>query len=143
VRIRNEQDAIAAFVALLGSIPEGNHVSATRLELASLGGDTDECLWRVGLALDDENDIDSMAPMGITILGPDGKEWWMSGSWLYDPEIAEKALAHLYIEGVADLVDPEMLADHVRLITEQRNHAIEALPDAARRGELRRAPRER
>jgi hypothetical protein len=106
------------------------------------GGDTDECLWRVGLVLDDEDDIGSMAPMGLTILGPDGKAWWMSGSWLYDPEIWQKALAHLYIEGVADLVDPDELAHHVGLITEQRNNAIVALPDAARRGELRWVPKE-
>jgi hypothetical protein len=54
VRIRNEQDAIAAYAAFWGSIPEGNHVSATWLELATFGGDTDECLWRVGLVPDDE-----------------------------------------------------------------------------------------
>ena len=142
MRIRNETDAIAAYVAACwGSIPEGYHVNTACVELAVFGGDTDECLWRVKMVPDDEDDIDKYFVGGLTVLGPDGKEWWISGSWLYDPEIWEKALAHLYIEGVADLVDPEMLADHVQLITEQRNNAIEALPDAARRGELRRAPK--
>ena len=95
-----------------------------------------------GLSQTTKNDIGSMVPSGVTILGPDGRAWTMSGSWLFDRDIAEKVLAHLYIEGVADLVDPEVLAYHVRLITEQRNNAIEALPDAARRGALREAPKE-
>jgi hypothetical protein len=52
----------------------------------------------------------------------------------------EMALTHLYIEGVADLVDPDALAEQVKAITWQRDAAICALPDAARRGNLRRAP---
>jgi hypothetical protein len=142
MRIRNEKDAIAGYAALWGPIPEGYHVSATPVELAWYGGDTDECLWDL-IMLPDEERPDLYMPRGQTFLGPDGKAWTMSGSWLYNKEIAVMALARLYIEGVADLVDPEMLAHHVRLITEQRDHACEALPDAARRGELRWVAKER
>jgi hypothetical protein len=148
VRIRNEKDAIAAYVAARwGSIPEGYHVKVTSVELAYFGGyfgDGDEsCLWRVKMVPDDESDILKYFPGAITTLGPDGKVWEISGNndW-HDRDIWEKALAHLYIEGVADLVDSESLAHHVELITASRDSAILALPDAARRGELRRAPAE-
>jgi hypothetical protein len=99
--------------------------------------DDDQCLWRVGLVPDDEKEgiIGGMT----TMLGPDGKAWTMSANPnFHDREIAERALTHRYIGGVADLVDPETLADRVELITRQRDEAIFALPDAARRGELQR-----
>ena len=51
-----------------------------------------------------------------------------------------RALTDLDIEGVADLVDPGSLREQVELITRQRDAAIFALPDAARRGELREVP---
>ena len=99
----------------------------------------DACLWRVGFIPDDEKD-GIMGGM-TTILDPDGKAWTMSANPVFhDREIAERALTHLYIEGVADLVDPETLADQVKLITRQLDEAIFVLPDAARRGELRRSP---
>ena len=54
----------------------------------------------------------------------------------HDREIVEMALTHLYIEGVTDLVDPDVLAEQVKVITEEKNRAIWALADAARRGDL-------
>jgi uncharacterized protein YfcZ (UPF0381/DUF406 family) len=138
VRIHDQQDAIAAYVAYRGgSIPEGYHVTASCAVDLGFILDDGQCLWRVGFYPDHEEDwiIGGMT----TILGPDGKDWTMSTNRnFHDREIAERALTHLYIEGVADLVDPEALADRIELITRQRDEAIFALADAARHGELRR-----
>jgi hypothetical protein len=111
------------------SIPEGYHVVATCVIDLGFILDDDECLWRVGFVPDDEND--RITGGMTTILGPDGKAWTMSANPnFHDREIAERALTHLYVEGVADLVDPETLADRVKLITRQRDEGIFALPDA-------------
>ena len=140
MRIHNQEEAIAAYVASCGgSIPEGHHVVATCVVDLGFILEDDECLWRVASLPDDEKD--GIFGGMTTILGPDGKAWTMSANRnFHDREIAERALTHIYIEGVADLVDPEMLADQVELITQQRDRAIFALPDAARRGELRHVP---
>ena len=140
MRIRSEEDAIAAYVASLpGGIPEGYSVAASLVMDLSFILEDDTCLWHVGLVPDDE--ADSIIPGTSTIMGPDGKIWrFPYNPNFYDREIAEKALTHLYIEDVADLVDPDSLCEQVKLITSQRDQAIFALPEAARRGELRGVP---
>ena len=70
------------------------------------------CLWHVGLVPDDE--ADSIFPGTSTIMGPDGKIWTFPyNPNFFDREIAERAPTHLYIEGVADLVDPDSLCEQV------------------------------
>ena len=48
--------------------------------------------------------------------------------------IPVNALTHIYLEDVADLADPDSLAERAMLITGQRDGAILALPDAGRGG---------
>lgn len=140
MRIRSEEDAIAAYVASLsGGIPEGYSVAVSLAMDLSFILEDGTCLWHVGLVPDDE--ADSITPGTSTIMGPDGKVWrFPYNPNFYDREIVERALTHLYIENVADLVDPDSLCEQVKLITRQRDEAIFALPDAARRGELREVP---
>ena len=140
MRIRSEHDAVAAYVAsLAGGIPEGYSVAASLAVDLSFILEDGMCLWHVGLVPDDEAHL--ITPGTSTIMGPDGRAWtFVANPNIYDPEVAEKALSLLYIEGVADLVDPDSLREQVKLITEQRDGAIFALPDAARRGELREMP---
>ena len=96
----------------------------------------DTCLWSVGLAPDDE--AHWLTGGERSIIGPDGQLWTFPSNPRYDRDIAVNALSHLYIEGVADRVDPASLAEQVNLITMQRDNAIYALPDAARWVDLRR-----
>src|SRR5271157_3702058 len=77
-----------------------------------------------------------------TILGPDGKAWTFSNHNIHDPEIVKKALTHLYVEGVVDLVDPDVLAEQIRVITQEKDGAIFRLADAARRGDLSQAQKD-
>jgi hypothetical protein len=70
------------------------------------------CLWHVGLVPDDE--ADSIFPGTTAIMGPDGKSWTFPYiPNFYDREIVERALTHLYIEGVADLFHPDSLCEQV------------------------------
>jgi hypothetical protein len=104
VRIRNQEDAVAAYVSSLGGrVPDRHYVTASCIaDLGSMLSDED-CLWSVGLTSDDE--ANWITGGRRTILGPDGKAWAFSNRNIRDPEIV-KALTHLYIEGAADLVDP-------------------------------------
>ncbi len=120
---------------------EGYYVDATCVVDLSWHFPDDSGLWRVLEIPYDEND--RIIPGTTTIVGPDGKAWTHTANPnFYDDEIVETALYLLYFEGLADLVDPEALFERVEAITTQRNHAIYALPDAARRGDLRKAPEE-
>jgi hypothetical protein len=143
--MKPRQEAItAAFEASWGSIPEGFHVRAKLL--THLSAEDDEWLWVLdcvpdGVPDDEEPDPDFLFPGARTILGPDGRAWTMdTNPASYDSEVADRALARLYIEGVADLIDPETLAEQIQFIVEQRDAAIDALPNAVRRGEVRRKP---
>jgi hypothetical protein len=112
VRIRNKEDAVAAYVSSIGGeIPEGHSVVATYIvDLGFILAD-DTCLWSVGLTSDDE--ANRITERGSTILGPDGRAWTFPVSFP-ESELIEMALAHLYIEGVSDLVDPDALAEQLR-----------------------------
>jgi hypothetical protein len=136
VRIRNQDEAIARYVALRG-IPEGYSVTATCAMDLSLFLKDDECLWSVDLAPHDE--AHRIVAGGYSrFIGPDGKVWtFPSNPNFYDRDIAVMALAGLYIDGVAGLVNPDALAKQVELIVMQRDEAIRALREAACRGELR------
>jgi len=135
VEVHSREDAIAIYVANRGdTIPEGYYVTATELiDLLIFNFPDDSRLWCIWLDSDDERGI-----IGdySTYIGPDGKVWEFPGQFA-DPEIMKHALLHLYIQEVADLVDPSTLADRVSAITEQRDQAIFSLPDAARRGDLK------
>jgi hypothetical protein len=124
------------YVASLGgSVPDGYYVTAGCIvDLGSMLSD-DDGLWSVGLTSEDE--ANWITGGRRTILGPDGKAWTFSNRNIHDPEIVKKALTHLYIEGVADLVDPDRLAEQVKVITQEKDGAIFGLADAARRGDLR------
>jgi hypothetical protein len=136
VRIRSQEEAIAAYLATQsGVIPEGYSVTANCVMDLSFILEDGTCLWSVGLKPDDTEG--GVTGGYRTFIGPDGKLWRFPSSPLCDRDIAVSALTHLYLEGVADLVDSESLAEQVMLITGQRDGAIFALPDAARRGELR------
>jgi len=138
VIIRNEEEAVAAYVSRLGGkIPEGHYVVATCVVDLGFILPDDACLWSVGLTSDDEA---NWITGGVTtILGPDGRGWTFPVSF-HESEIIAMALAHLYIEGVSDLVDPDALAEQLRVITSEKNRAIWALADAARRGDLQQGP---
>jgi hypothetical protein len=140
MEIRNEKDAVDAYVAYRGGrIPEGYHVMATCVVDLSFTLPDDSCLWHVREIPDDESGL--VFGGTTTIFGPDGRAWtFPANPNLYDIEIMERALSHLYIEGVAELVDAEVLVEQVHAITTQRDAAIFALLDAARRGELRQEP---
>jgi hypothetical protein len=86
---------------------------------------------------------------GLLLVGTQGSsaltgrcETFPDNPSFYDRHIAVMALAHLYIDGVADLVDPDALAKQVEFIVTQRDEAIRALPETARKGELRQLPEE-
>jgi hypothetical protein len=137
VRIRNEEEAIAAYMASCSdAIPDGHSVAA-RCDLGlSFILEDGTCLWHIVLVPDDEAHM--IFGGDSTFIGPDGKVWTFTANPnFYDHQIARMALAHLYIDGVADLVDAEALKERVEMIVTQRDGAIYALPDAARRGELR------
>ena len=134
VRIRNEKDAVAAYLSHEGDpIEEGWHVTVDRL----LNVGIDEWLWDVWQAPDEGVTHDDAR----TIFGPEGKVWTFSRHpGVHDDHAVRSALWRLYDEGVQDLVDPESLAEQVQLITRQMLDSVAALPDAARRGLLRRVP---
>ena len=136
MRIRNKEEAMAAFLASLSDgVPEGYSVVADCVMDLSFILEDDTCLWSVGLAPDDE--AHWITGGERSIVGPDGQLWKFPANPRYDCDIAVNALSRLYIEGVADCVDPASLARQVNIITSQRDSAIYALPDAARRGDLR------
>jgi hypothetical protein len=136
VRIRNKDEAIAAFSdSLSGGVPEGYSVIADCAMDLSFVLEDDTCLWSVGLAPDDE--AHWITGGENSFMGPDGQLWTFPSNPRYDRDIAVNALSHLYIEGVADRVDPASLAKQVKLITMKRDDAIYSLSDAARRGDLR------
>jgi hypothetical protein len=141
LRIRSKGDALAAYAATLaGGVPEGYSLFATSAGDLSFMLEDGDCIWHVGLAPEDEDHI--IVGGESTFLGPDGKFWtFPSSPNFFDHEIAERALSHLYLEGVADLVDARLLAEQVASITRQRDGAIYGLVDAARRGELRENPK--
>jgi hypothetical protein len=138
VIIRNEEDAVAAYASYLGGkIPEGYYVTATcMVDLGFILPD-DSCLWSVGLTSNDE--ANTITGGVRTILGPDGKVWAFPVS-SHERQIIEMALTHLYIEGLSDLVDPDVLEEQLEVITSEKNRAVLALADAARRGELQQVP---
>jgi hypothetical protein len=137
LRIHNREEAIAAYISHLGGgVPRGYRVEATRIAEVGFATFEDGWLWDVELT-NGEPHIGGMS----TIVGPDGKIWTFSSHPAsHDPGIVELALFELYTEGVADLVDPGALADQLEVISNQKNDAIRALSDAARRGDLRRSP---
>jgi hypothetical protein len=140
VRIRNEEDAKAAYLAYLrGEVPEDCHLAARRAVDLGFALEDDAGLWSVWVEPDDQDDF--FTGQGMTILGPDGRVWkFSSNESVHERRIVEMALTHLYIEGVAHLVDPDALKEQVGVITSQRNHAVWALAEAGGRGELRRVP---
>ena len=140
MKIHDEQDAIAAYMdSRSGGIPERYSVVARCVVDLSFILEDGTCLWSVSLVPDDEAHV--ITPGRRTIIGPDGKIWTYPTNFnFYDDEIAERTLTHLYIEEVADLVDPDSWREQVKLITTQRDQAIFAVCDAARQGELRQVP---
>jgi hypothetical protein len=139
VKIHNEQDAIAAYLASRSDgIPEGYSVAARCVMDLSFVLEDGTCLWSVSQIPDDE--VHMVFPGMRTIIGPEGKIWkYPANPNFFDDEIALRTLTHLYIEQVADLVDPDSWREQVELITTQRDRAIVAVCDAARRGDLRQA----
>jgi hypothetical protein len=137
VRIRNEEEAIEAYVSSRGGqIPEGYYVTATCVVDLGFALSDGACLWSVGLATDDEGSW--LTEGSMSYLGPDGKVWTFPANLnFYDPEIIKKALRHIYVEDVADLVDCKALAEEVKLITRSEKQSIWSLSVAARRGKLR------
>lgn len=123
--IRTRQDAIAAFKSHLGRpIEDGCHIHVEHLN---------GWLWQVRELVDEGMNFDKTR----TIIGPDGKVWTFE-FYAHDLDSIEEALYYLYDEEISDLVNPEALADRIRDITQSRVRAVQALPDAARRGELQR-----
>ena len=126
--IRNQEDAAAYVSHLDGQIPDGYYVTATCMVDLGFILSYDACLWSVAFTSDDE------------------------GKWVgLDLPIESQLLrarnrgdgqTDLYIGGVADLVDPDVLAERLKVITMKMNEAIWALADAARRGYLRQLPQE-
>jgi hypothetical protein len=106
VRIRSQEEAIAAYLATQsGVIPEGYSVTANCVMDLSFILEDGTCLWSVGLKPDDTEG--GVTGGYRTFIGPDGKLWRFPSSPLCDRDIAVSALTHLYLEGVADLVDPK------------------------------------
>lgn len=148
MKIRNKEDAIAAYVSYRGGLPEGYEVSASVVANLEFELSDGACLWKVrqflpfawqpGFANYDESYEEPNEGMPTTIIGPDGRAWNFSDALrLDDSKIVETALTCLYLDGVADLVDPDMLAERLQAITMQKALAMSNLPDAARRGDLR------
>ncbi len=76
-----------------------------------------------------------------TIVGPDGRTWtFSSNANFHDLEIMKMALILIYTEDVADLVEPDVLAEQVRVITARMNESIRARAEAARRADLQQVP---
>jgi hypothetical protein len=145
VKIRSKEDAVAALASQVpaGTL-EGNEVTASCLaDLGSALGDG-ACLWRVWLTVSWQPGLiytdETNAERDATFIGPDGRLWRFS-SYLSD-EIIKRALTRLYLEGVADLVDEDVLADQVLDIVSEKDEAVQdeailELSDAVRRGDLR------
>jgi hypothetical protein len=139
LRIRHHGDALVASAATLSDgVPERTPFASSAVELSFMLEDGDRN-WSVGLAPEDEDHI--IFGGTSTFLGPDGTLWtFPSSPNLFDRDIVETALAVLYLEGAAGLVDARSLAERVSFITRQRNEAVDGLAHATRRGELREPP---
>lgn len=145
MRISGEEDAIAAFVANHGgTVPDGYYVVATCvMDLGFMLEDYD-ALWRVAFVPEDEENL--IIGGTTTILGPDGQEFEFPNSMMVgggNHEVAIEALTFIYLEGVADLVDPDDLVDAIGGILIETHRASAGLVEAARRGELSREVWER
>jgi hypothetical protein len=138
MRVRNQDEAIEAYASFRGGqIPEGYYVTARCAVDLGFALSDDACLWSVGLASDDE--ANSITGDTRTYLGPDGKVWtFPANPRFYRREIIEEALTDIHVEGVADLVDPQTLAEKVKLFTPNEDRSIWSLSVAARGGKLRR-----
>lgn len=137
MKVESEKDAIAAYMASRPfGVPKGYSVAATCLVDFSFLLEDGARLWSIQVVPEDEAQI--RIPGTATIVGPDGKVWtYVANPTVYDDEILKVVLIHLYLERVADLVDPDSLFERVEFMTRQRDEAIVSFLDEARRGELR------
>lgn len=129
-----EEDAIRVLAEYWeprsGPLPEGDRFVA-------LPGD--DGFWRVN-ALDAAGRPYAGSNL---IVGPDRRLWvFSSNPGIHDFGLVDRTLSALYSEGLQSVVDPDLLAEALQVMTAQRREAERGLIEQAKAGELRaRGPR--